>query len=171
MKYRCQCCGELHDSWPAIAFRFPNHYLHLSNEEKKTIARVNSDFCIINYEDQTDRFIRVTLSQQVIDHCGELEYGLWVSLSEESFEDYLTHFDDENHITTYFGWLSSFIPGYENTLSIPTTVQTKADNQRPEIVPREGFDHPFVQDYYKGITKQEAERRIEEMLRHTGYYN
>jgi len=32
-------------------------------------------------------------------------------------------------------------------------------------VPHEDFDHPFVYDYYNGISKEEAERRIHEMLR------
>jgi len=171
MVYRCECCGELHKEWPAIAFRVPNPYLHLTDEEKEYQAKISSDFCIIEYSDQTDYFIRATLSQDVIDNCKDLEYGLWVSLSEKSFNDYYTNFKKGNHITSYFGWLSSYIPGYDSTLEIPTTVYTKADNQRPEMFPREGFDHPFVKDYYDGITKAEAERRIEEMLRHTGHFN
>lgn len=171
MKYRCQCCGELHDTWPAIAFKAPNNYIHLTNTEKKNIAKLSSDFCVIEYPDQTDYFIRVTMTQKVLDDCQDLSYGVWVSLSEESFADYQDNYENDEYITSYFGWLCSFIPGYENTLNIPTTVQTKDDNQRPEIVPRKKHNHQFVRDYYAGITKEEAERRIDEMLRHTGAYN
>lgn len=171
MKYICQCCGELHDTWPSIAFKVPNNYLHLSTDEKKNIAEISSDFCVIRYEDQTDYFIRTTLTQKVIDNCTDLDYGIWVSLSEKSFYDYRENFHNDDHITSYFGWLCSFIPGYPSTLNIPTTVQTKSDNQRPEVFPREGHDHPFVKDYYEGIPVTEAERRIDEMMRHTGYYN
>lgn len=119
---------------------------------------------MINYPDQTDRFIRCTLTQKVIDSCQDLDYGLWVSLSEKSFDDYAENFDSEEHEVAYFGWLSNMIPGYEFTESIPTSVYTRAGNQRPEIIPHKDFDHPFVRDYYGGITKEEAERRIDAMM-------
>ena len=103
--------------------------------------------------------------QKVNDHCEDLEYGLWVSLSEKSFEDYLANFDNENHETQYFGWLSNYISQYQFSNSIPTTVVTKSGNDRPEIFPHQDFDHPFVKDYYEGITKEEAEKRIQGMLK------
>lgn len=42
---------------------------------------------------------------------------------------------------------------------------TKTGNDRPEIFPHEDFDHPFVKDYYEGITKAEAEKRINAILK------
>jgi hypothetical protein len=163
MKYTCSCCGKEHDAWPALAFHSPDAYHALSANEKQTMAKIDSDFCVVWHTDQTDRFIRCTLTQQVNDHCENLEYGLWVSLSEKSFEDYAENYNNENHETSYFGWLCNDIPGYEFNQSIPTTVFTRTGNQRPEIVPQEDFDHPFVKDYYQGITKQEAEKRIQAM--------
>ena len=71
-----------------------------------------------------------------------------------------------NHETKYFGWLSNDLPDYNfSEGSIPTTVFTRTGNNRPNIVPHQDFDHPFVHDYYNGITKKEAERRIKEMLK------
>ncbi|MGI0003612.1 MAG: DUF2199 domain-containing protein, partial [Nitrosopumilaceae archaeon] len=139
-------------------------YDHLSQNDKEEIAELESDFCIIRHPDQTDRFIRCSLTQEVIDHCEDLEYGHWVSLSEKSYNDYSDNYNNENHETTYFGWLCNDIPGYEFKESIPTTVFTRTGNQRPEIVLHKDFDHPFVKDYYNGISKQEAERRIKGML-------
>ena len=46
----------------------------------------------------------------------------------------------------------------------PTDVKTKIGNERPEIFPHSDFDHPFTRDYYNGMTKGEAERRIHNML-------
>jgi hypothetical protein len=60
------------------------------------------------------------------------------------------------------------IPEYEFNASIPTTVFTRTGNQRPEIVPHKDFDHPFVKDYYDGISKHEAEKRIITMLNKVG---
>lgn len=165
IKYICDCCGKEHENWPALAFNSPDEYSYLSEEDKKNIAELSNDICIINYPDQTDRFIRCTLTQKVNDHCEDLEYGLWVSLSEKSYEDYLVNFDSEDRETQYFGWLSNRIPQYNFDESIPTTVQTKNNNLRPEIFPHENFNHPFVIDYYNGIEKEEAERRILAMLK------
>lgn len=166
IKYTCSCCGKEHESWPALAYLSPTNYNSLSDDDKKNITQLDTDFCIITHSDQTDKFIRCTLVQKVIDHCEDLEYGLWVSLSEKSFQDYKDNFTNENHETKYFGWLSNDLPDYDfSGASIPTTVFTKTGNDRPEIVPHQDFDHPFVNDYYNGITKTEAERRINEMLK------
>ena len=163
-KYICSVCGQEHEEWPALAYSSPTNYNGLTEDEKQNIAELKSDFCIIRYPDQTDRFIRCTLTQKVIDYCEDLQYGLWVSLSEKSFQDYSDNFNNENHVTRYFGWLSNQLPGYDNMTEIPTTVFTREGNQRPDIVPHKDFDHQFVTDYYRGITKQEAQRRIREML-------
>ncbi|WP_025145293.1 DUF2199 domain-containing protein [Pedobacter jeongneungensis] len=162
--YTCHTCGEIHHDWPALAFSSPLHYDNLNDQDKETIATLSSDFCTIEDGETVDRFIRCTLSQLVNDHCEDLQYGLWVSLSEKSFKDYKDNFNNENHEVTYFGWLCNNVPGYQSTLSIPTTVYTQTDNNRPLIVPHEDFDHPFVKDYYGGITKHEAEKRINEMI-------
>ncbi len=166
MIYQCDCCGEFHDAWPALAFHTPSYYHQLPPKERKEIAQLSQDFCVIRYPDQVDRFIRVTLTQKVLDSCNDLEYGIWVSLSEASFQDYQTHYHEDDYVTDYFGWLSNLIPGYDDTTRIPVNVRTKAGGQRPEIIPREGHDHSFVRDYYAGITEVEAKRRIEELFKH-----
>jgi hypothetical protein len=125
MKYTCNKCGLEHEEWPALTYNAPVSYYNLTDEEKNTIAEIGSDHCIITYEDQTDRFIRCTLVQKVNEHCQDLEYGIWVSLSEKSYNDYADNFDNKNHVTTYFGYLCNNIPGYESTLSVHTNVYTK----------------------------------------------
>lgn len=164
-KYICSNCGQEHEEWPALAYSSPTPYHNLNDEDKQNITELTDDFCIIRHHDQTDLFIRCTLVQKVLDHCENLEYGLWVSLSEKSFQNYSENYKNENHVTKYFGWLCNDLPDYEFEESIPTTVFTKTGNSRPEIVPHQDFDHPFVKDYYDGISKQEADRRIIEMLR------
>ncbi|MDB5157434.1 MAG: hypothetical protein JWR50_2141 [Mucilaginibacter sp.] len=165
IKYFCSNCGKEHEEWPALAYNSPDSFDSLSDEEKEEIAELSNDFCVITYSDQTDRFIRCTLTQEVNDHCEDLEYGLWVSLSEKSFQDYSDNYNNKNHEVTYFGWLCNDIPNYTFDESIPTSIHTRKGNARPEIVPHNDFQHPFVFDYYNGITKAEAERRINDMLR------
>lgn len=88
MKYTCSCCGQEHDEWPALTFSSPTSYNELTDKEKKELGQLSNDFCVITYPDQTDRFIRCTLTQKVTDHCENLDYGIWVSLSEQSYQDY-----------------------------------------------------------------------------------
>jgi hypothetical protein len=167
-KYTCSNCGKEHEEWPALTFASPDPYHNLTDDDKQNIAELTGDFCVIRHSDQVDRFIRCTLTQKVVDHCENLEYGIWVSLGEKSFQDYSDNFKNENHLTKYFGWLCNDIRDYEFNESIPTTVFTRAGNDRPYVVPHQDVDHPFVKDFYAGITKQEAERRIAEMLRIVG---
>jgi hypothetical protein len=167
MLFTCSTCGKVHEGFPALGFDAPYYYHNLSETEKEDIAALSDDFCIIRHPDQTDRFIRVVLNQKIIDFSDTLQYGVWVSLSEKSFNDYKEHYNSPHHLTTYFGYLCNQLPGYENTLSIKTNVETAADNNRPEIFPHDDqMDNPFVRDYFEGITLEEAERRI-----HAAYGN
>ncbi|CAL2058493.1 DUF2199 domain-containing protein [Tenacibaculum sp. 190524A05c] len=166
-KFTCSQCGEVHSEWPALAYNSPSSYYNLSENEKINIAKINDDFCEIEYDSQTDRFIRVILIQKVNDFDQNLEYGLWVSLSEKSYTDYQANFNNSNHENSYFGWLSNYLPDYEFSESIPMTVFAQKGNNRPEIVPHSEFNHPFVEDYYNGISKKEAERRIHQMIKNS----
>jgi hypothetical protein len=76
IKYTCECCGDIHENWPALTFISPDNYDFLSADDKKNIAELKSDTCIINHPNQTDRFIRCTLKQLVNDHCEGLEWSL-----------------------------------------------------------------------------------------------
>ncbi len=82
--------------------------------------------------------------------------------------DYKENFNNPNHETGYFGWLCNNITEYGNTSLIPCDVMTKSGNDRPEIFPHEDYEHPFVNDYYKGISKAEAENRIDKMIKNVG---
>ncbi|MBX2872454.1 MAG: DUF2199 domain-containing protein [Saprospiraceae bacterium] len=169
MKYNCSSCGEEHEEFPALGFRSPYHYDILTEADKQAKGELTADTCIIRHEEQIDRFIRGVLVQPIKDACQDLDYGLWVSLSEKSYLDYLDHFDSSDHEVTYFGWLCSAIPEYESTLTIKTTVHTRG-RQRPLIVIQEDNDrnHPFILDYFEGITEQEAIDRINRMMQSLG---
>ena len=161
----CTICGKQHSEWPALTYATPTAYYTLTEDEKASlVTRLGTDFCVIEYEDQTDRFIRTVLTLRVIDYPEPLTYGLWVSLSEKSFKDYDDNFDNGYHQAEYFGWLASVPPEYDASVSIPMRVITGTEGQRPEIIPFADFDHPFVQDYQTGITRQEAEQRMHAML-------
>ncbi|WP_289004212.1 DUF2199 domain-containing protein, partial [uncultured Kingella sp.] len=95
--YTCTVCHETHEDLPALGFIVPDPYAELSAAERAQFqAECDDNFCIIRYPEQTDYFIRVVLDIPIIDHEETLEYGVWVSVSEASFNDYRAHFDDDH---------------------------------------------------------------------------
>ncbi len=162
----CPQCGATHDDWPSLAFPSPHAYYCLTDQEKADLATLDEDFCVITYPDQTDCFIRVVLRQKVIGSCQDLEYGLWVSLSEKSFNNYQANFHEGTPEPGYFGWLNSWIPGYANTVGLKTDVVTQPDGKRPiiELHQAEYERHDFARDWFDGVMVEEAERRVQAML-------
>lgn len=166
LKYNCSTCGEFHDELPAIGFKTPYYFDILSAEDKINIAEVSSDFCVITHPEQTDRFIRGVLTIQINDACENLDYGIWVSLSEQSFNDYRDNYDLDYPGKIYFGTICNEIGGYESTLGLHVNVTTMSKGIRPEITPHQS-EHQLVEDWEKGISISEAERRISEMIKPT----
>ena len=162
-KYICLCCGEEKEDWSAIAYSAPYPYFQLSEEELKN-SELTPDLCVIRYPDETCYFVRAVLIQEVNESCQDLEYGIWVSLSEKSFNEYVENYDNEEFEGGYFGWLSNYFPDYEFNESSPTDVIVDNKIGRPFVYLHESHEHPFVKDFYSGISKEEAERRIDVIL-------
>ncbi len=161
--YTCTSCGEKHEDMPALCFVTPAPYDQLSEEERIAYqAECDSDFCIIRYPDQTDRFIRAVLLIPIIGHEETLEYGVWVSVSKKSFNDYQGDFHDNPENVVYFGMICNWLPPYEtDTFGLHCNVVTQSDNRRPLLQLHQGSEHPLVRDFYHGIEYAEAQARIE----------
>ena len=162
-EFRCSTCGEAHDELPALGFLSPFYYDTLNEKDKKEIADLSSDFCVITHKDQIDRFIRTTLTIPINEVCEDLDYGIWVSLSEKSFNEYKTEFKDNAEGKTYFGMISNEIPDYkESTLGLHVNVSTRSGGIRPELSIHK-IEHDLISDLENGISIKEAEKRIERM--------
>ncbi len=162
-KHKCEHCGESHDELPALAFNTPFYFAELTAAEKETIAEISNDFCIIRHADQTDRFIRTVMTVQINDACEDLDYGIWVSVSEKTFNEYKANFKKAPKETTYFGMICNEIPDYEaSTLGLYVNVNTQNGGIRPEIIPHQK-DHQLVRDWEDGITIEEAVNRVDKM--------
>lgn len=166
--FKCTKCGKVHDELPALAFLSPDYYSYLSDEDKNNIAELTEDFCIIRHPEQTDRFIRTTMTFKIMDACENLDYGIWVSVCEKTFEEYKADFKNNIEGKTYFGRICNEIPEYkENTIGLHVDVKTRANGIRPEIIPHQS-EHDLIRDWEKGITISEAERRVENMMNNVG---
>jgi hypothetical protein len=166
MEFTPNHTSQVQKEWPAIGYAAPIYYSWLSKEEKEELAVLSEDFCIIEHEGQTNRFVRAILSQRVKGCDARIDYGVWVSLGEKSFNDYIANFETENYETGYLGYLSNNISLYEMTINIKVKVYVSNRRGRPVLVPQESqMDIPFVRDYYEGITVEEAEQRINKVTR------
>ena len=159
--YTCTQCGKIHGDLPSIGFAEPFHYQILHEKEKEEIAVINDDLCRIEHEDQTDYFIRAVLQLLILDHDETLDYGIWVSVSENTFKEYYSQMENEQpEEKTYFGMLCNWIDVYKtDTIGLHMNVETQLGKKRPLLVPHEST-HPLILDWKNGITYEEAECRI-----------
>jgi len=94
------------------------------------------------------------------DREGVLSFGVWSSLSRDSFFRYLPTFEEENEgdrieMPPMFGWFSNSLPGYPETLNLKCTVHVRTGGLRPLIVLEE-TDHPLAIGQRQGIPFHEA---------------
>lgn len=102
---------------------------------------------------------------QINDACEDLDYGIWVSLSKKSFDEYKAEFKNNVDGKTYFGMICNEIPDYkESTLGLQVNVNTQSAGIRPEIIPHQN-EHKLILDWENGITIEEAVKRVERMKR------
>lgn len=160
--YICATCGKKHSDLPAIGFDEPFYYQILNEKDKEEKALMNEDLCRIEYDDQTDYFVRAVLQIPIIDHEQTLDYGIWVSVSEKTFKEYFIQIEEEKpEEKTYFGMISNWIGDYEiDTKGLHMNVETQLGNIRPLLFPHES-NHELVHNWENGITYEEAESRID----------
>ena len=159
----CACCGKRFEGSPSYAFNEPLHYLCLSPEEQQTRCELNSDFCIIRHDAQTDYFIRVCLEIPIHGLPEPFLWGVWVSISEKNFKRYADTCDTPDEADSYFGWLSNEIPSCAETMKLKILSHPRRNNQRPwiEIEPS---DHPLYHDWKNGITEEQAQAMMLKLM-------
>mgnify|MGYP000132331232 CR=1 FL=1 len=93
-------------------------------------------------------------------------WGVWVSLSKDSFDHYVETYQVPSTKHGYFGWFSNYLPYYEDTYALATNVHLRANGERPYIQLHES-EHQLYQDFKNGITVALAQE-IAERCMHTG---
>jgi len=102
-------------------------------------------------------FVKGLIQIPVVDMNETFGWGVWVSLSEKNFRR-LTELQGDAYLLDeppYFGWLSSRIPGYPDTLNLKTNVHFCKLGDRPHIE-LEPTDHPLAVEQRSGITRARA---------------
>jgi hypothetical protein len=115
---------------------------------------INDDLCIWTDDGgQENFFIRGVLELPVVDLDQVFLYGVWSSLSEESFTRAVELWDDPRRIDEppYFGWLSNQIGDFPDTVNLPLSVVTRELEQRPCFELHDG-NHPLIAAQREGVT-------------------
>ena len=131
---------------PDICNTVPDH-------ERASRVLVDDDICVV---DENHRFIRGCLDLPIIGG-GVFRWLVWVSLSETNFQRTMDLWDTNGRENEppYFGWLSSSIAAYPETMNLKTHVHTTPRGERP-TVELEPTDHPLSVEQRYGITEARA---------------
>jgi hypothetical protein len=164
----CATCGKSLEAVTDLSFGAPLQYEEIAEGERGTRATLTSDACTIDGE---HFFVRGCLEIPVAGGADKFVWGVWVSLSQPNYLQYLDLFDhrDVPLPAPYFGWLSNRLPIYPDTLLLKTSVQLRPYPDRPAIE-LEPTDHPLAVHQREGIDAAELERVIHDALhgKHAG---
>ena len=161
--FKCSKCGSIHEGSPSFAFDAPAPF-NEQPEDVRDKGFLNSDLCTYEDEDGPHYFVRVCLEVPIHGASEPFLWGVWVSLSKESFDQYVATFEAPKNDVSYFGWFCNYLPYYEHTYALKTKVHPQQDGKRPLIELEKG-DHPLQIDFHQGISVAEAQE-IAEILLH-----
>jgi len=161
LSFTCSVCGKTHEGLPNLGFDYPIYYHQLNETERRELARLTSDTCVINDD---DFFIRGCLEIPIHGRSDPFTYGVWVTLSRDNFARYEEFYEDRNRKiegdSPYFGWFSNQIPGYAETLNLKTHVHLRPYPLRPRIE-LEPTDHQLSIDQRNGFTVERLRSLLE----------
>ena len=108
MDYVCSCCGERHDGVP-FAYHAPAPALWTPDLADDPASELDQELCVI---DDERFFIHGLIQLAVHDHADPFEWGVWVSLSEDSFKRTADVWEIEGREEEppMFGWLTTELP-------------------------------------------------------------
>jgi hypothetical protein len=163
--FRCRKCGKYHRELPLhFGVEAPLAYYDIPEAEREARTILSSDQCVI---DEKYFFIVGNIDIPVIGHDEMFSWDVWVSLSLQNFKRAFELWTTPGRESEppYFGWLSTSLPGYPETLNLKTYVHTRAVGKRP-FVELEPTDHPLAVEQRNGITWDRV-REIAEMALHS----
>ena len=162
--WTCRCCGQSFDTLPMeYAVPAPRNWFAIAEAERATRAQLTSDLCII---DGTERYVRGCLEVPVLDSPEHLEFGVWVSISEQSLDRILELWDapDLDDEPPRFGWLATWLRGYPEPHEIRCHVHLRSGGLRPRIV-LQPTSYPLSVEQHDGITLG----RVQEIAAQSGH--
>lgn len=163
-RFQCAQCDEWHEGEPSVGFQFPDYLLDIPEPERAARATWDEDLCVVDHQ---YFFVRACLEVPIIGADEPFLWGLWVSLSERSFDDYLENQKAGNASGPYFSWLANRLPGYPPLDGLKSRMHPQLDGQRP-FVELDTTDHPLSIDFHNGMSAERAQALFEKVLHPDG---
>ncbi|NRQ39049.1 DUF2199 domain-containing protein [Nonomuraea sp. NN258] len=160
--FACSCCGRWHDGLPmGFSTEAPDYWRpELADDPESGLS---SDQCVIQGQ---AFFVRGLVEIPVLDLDDVFTWGVWVSLSGESFAraSELWETPGRENEPPYFGWLSTELPIYSpSTINLKTNLHTRPVGERP-VVELEPTSHPLAVEQRDGITRARVQEIVERLL-------
>ncbi|MEJ5125528.1 DUF2199 domain-containing protein [Comamonas sp. MYb21] len=149
-EFLCASCGEVHQGMPSFGVLTPFSYDDISPNERAMRCTLSTDTCTV---DGRFFFVRACLEIPVQGEPEPFSWGVWVSLSAESYNQWLEFefIDKRSHIGPFFGWLNTDLMPYPDTLNLKTRVHLRDDGIRP-FIELEPTEHPLAIEQRQGIS-------------------
>ena len=164
--FKCHTCGEIHEGSPSFAYDAPWHYAGLTDEQLER-AWLTEDLCEIAHDQGVDRFIRTVLEIPIHGVEEPFVWGVWVSLSEQSYRRYLETRDDADPKESWFGWFCNRLPYYPDTINLKVRVRPRSGGNRPYLeLERSG--HPLAEHQIAGLNVRLAQEIAEHAAHMSG---
>jgi hypothetical protein len=161
--FKCKRCGKFHSGLPLnYRSKAPIYYDEIPEKERARRASLSEEQCII---DGKHYFIAANAEIPIKGSDETFSYTVWVSLSEKNFRraSALWQKKGREKEPPYFGWLSTRLPGYPDTVNLKTMVHTQPVGIRPTIE-LEPTDHPLAVEQRDGISRERIEQIAELVL-------
>ena len=153
MGFQCARCGEWHDELPmAFAAEAPAYW-----EQAGRLSRLKGALGEEQCEVDGHYFVRGRIVLPVRDAEGDFEWGVWVSVSEDSYRRIAERWEEEGRERErpYFAYVQTWMGPYPSTLGLEAKLHTRPVGERPlvELAPA---DHPLVREQHEGIDMARA---------------
>jgi hypothetical protein len=161
--FSCRSCGQFHGDLPMhYGAEAPIQWYSIAPHEVERRGLLSRDQCII---DDQFFFVVGNLEIPVIGSEERFSWDVWVSLSDRNFARACELWEQPGRELEppYFGWLSTALPGYPETVNLKTMVQTREVGRRPSVK-LEPTDHPLAVEQREGITMARVQEIAELVL-------
>lgn len=165
-EFLCSSCGDVHHGMPAFASEAPLSYYAVPEDERSARCSLSDASCVI---DGDSYFVRGCIELPVEGEDEPFSWGVWVSLSEASFEQWLLLRSEQrrSHTGPFFGWLDACLKPYPDTMNLKTRLHLRDDGILP-FVELQPNDHPLAVEQREGITAVRAAELYRVMMHGDG---
>lgn len=160
--WTCACCGERFDTLPLdVGVDAPDYWTEIPEAERGARGTLDRDFCAVDGH----FFMRGVLELPIRDGDDSFGWGVWISLSEDSYARARELFDaavpeDE---PPRLGWFSNRLWGYPDTLDLKARAWFRNGGLRPAIE-LQPTDHPLAVEQREGITLKRVQEIVAPLL-------